>query len=115
MTELEHISSSFLPHFVFPSSPDLVGLPARGAPAVSRHPLYGDGEGLGVGHGQVGGGVRGGALDEQLRPHGHGGDLERRKKMGNIFNFDLLSICIPKNTIFKGKRLKNNEVEKAGK
>ena len=103
LTELEHISSSFLPHFVFPSSPDLVGLPARGAPAVSRHPLYGDGEGLGVGHGQVGGGVRGGALDEQLRPHGHGGDLERRKKREIYLSLIFCPYVFPKILFLNGK------------
>ncbi len=93
----------FPPAICFPSSPDLVGLPARGAPAVSRHPLYGDGEGLGVGHGQVGGGVRGGALDEQLRPHGHGGDLERRKKREIYLSLIFCPYVFPKILFLRGK------------
>ena len=56
------------------NSPYLVSLPAGGAPAVPRHPLDGDRERLAVGHGQVGGGVRRRALDEQLGPGHDGGD-----------------------------------------
>ena len=52
---------------VMPNKPDLVGLDARGATAVSRQPLDGDRKGLRARDRHVGGCVWGGSLDQKGR------------------------------------------------